>query len=221
MRDSFDKQRAQLINHTLKANGIHDPHLLSALHRVPRHAFVPRHLQHLAYENQIVSIGQHQIMLPPLTIATILQSLMLSGHEIILEVGTGTGYLTALLTQLGGYVFSLESNLRLAQQAAERLATLDYNHVDLHMGDGSQGLPDMAPFDVIIATAAVPKVPKQLAAQLASGGRLVMPVGHGRSQRMRLLLRSGDQWQARTLLTTRTTRLKGRNGFQSDASANA
>lgn len=215
MSDEFRQARSALVHTVLIPNRIYQPRLLDAIQHLPRHAFVtPRHL---AYENRALALPFGQRILAPLTQATIVQAARLSGTERVLEVGTGSGYLTALLLQMAGYVFSLERDARLAAQAADRLHRLGYQNVDLHVGDGSQGLADMSPYDAIIVTAATPKVPGPLAMQLGDGGRLLIPIGSAKTQQLHLIRRQDDRWHRSVLGTIRTTPLVGRYGFTSSS----
>lgn len=211
--ESFHFARESLINDILIPNGIRDERVLEAMRIVPRHRFLPSRQIPYAYDNRSLGIGYRQTMLPPLVIATMLQSLKLTGTENILEIGTGTGYLTALLVHLGGYVYSLERIPQLADHAANILNYLGYRRLDLHIGDGSQGLPDMAPFDVILVSASVPRIPKPLVAQLDEiTGRIVLPVGVGENQSLRLLYRAGDFWHSKRLAPVQLPPLVGRFG---------
>lgn len=206
--------RRLMIERYLKSGGISDVDVLRAFSTIPRHKFVSQGLQEEAYRNRVLSIGYHQITLSPLVIAKFLQALRLSGDEYILEVGTGSGYLTALLMSLGHYVFSLERLVPLAEKAANNLQSLDYHNVDLHIGDGSQGLADMASFDVIITTAYASKVPAPLALQLhPSGGRMIIPIGDARQQKLKLIRREANQWYAHTLTSITVPALIGRYGI--------
>ncbi|MDQ7033438.1 MAG: protein-L-isoaspartate O-methyltransferase [Anaerolineae bacterium] len=201
-----------------EVGGMSNPRLLKSMATVPRHKFIPARYHPRAYHHIALPIGEQQIILPPIIAATMLEALALTGTEQILEVGTGSGYLTALLEQLGHYVFSLERSPRLAEAAAARLYRLGYEQLDVHLGDGSQGLPDMAPFHAIIATSAVPRLPRPLAAQMyPDGGRMVIPIGDKKSQILQLIIRHGDQWQSRTLRSIQTTALIGRFGFKPDS----
>ena len=209
-----------MVDFLQEMGGISNPRVLDSMTNVPRHEFVPARYHPRAYHHIALPIGQQQMMISPVVLATMLEALALTGTEQILEVGTGSGYLTALLEQLGHYVFSLERLPHLAEAAAERLFRLGYNHCDVHLGDGSQGLPDMAPFHAIVVTAAVPRLPRPLGAQLhPDGGRMVIPVGNRKSQTMQLVVRYGDQWQVSTLRNMQTTPLIGRFGFKPDKSA--
>jgi len=205
--------RRLLIERTLKPGGISDERVLAAMDSVPRHKFVSARQHSIAYQNRSLSIGYGQTMLPPLIIAKMLQALQLNGTEDILEVGTGSGYLTALLMTPGSYVYSLERIPELAEKAAHNLQSLNYNNVDLHIGDGSQGLADMASFDVIVITAHVSKIPKPLALQLHPlHGRMLIPVGNSKVQKLKFIRREADHWYSRTLATIRVEALVGRYG---------
>lgn len=217
MSHDFRRAQASLIHRVLIPNRIYNPRVLEVMQRVPRHAFVGSRWRHLAYEDRTLPLPFNQQILSPLIQAQILQAMRLTGTERILEIGTGSGYLTALLIELGGYVFSLERDARLAAQAADRLHRMGYQDVDLHVGDGSQGLADMSPFDAIIVTATTPKIPKPLAMQLADGGRMVLPIGNRDPQHLNLVYRDGQIWRASMIGTVKTKPLIGRYGFTSQS----
>jgi protein-L-isoaspartate(D-aspartate) O-methyltransferase len=218
--DSYKIARTAMVHFLEEMGGITKPRVLKAMATVPRHEFLPVRHQPRAYHHIALPIGEQQIMIPPLVTATMLEALNLNGTEYILEVGTGSGYVTALLEQLGGYVFTLERLPRLAEAAAERLKRLGFERCDVHLGDGSQGLADMAPYHAILVTAAVPRLPRRLAAQLhPHGGRMVIPVGDRKSQTLQLVIRHGTHWQTNILRTIQTTPLIGRFGFKPDASS--
>ena len=203
-----DMARRLMIKRYLKPGGIIDSAVLEAFAKIPRHQFLSQRLRDKAYLNLEQSIGYGQKMLSPLILASLLQGLKLTGSETILEVGTGSGYLTALLMYLGRYVFSLEHVVPLAEKASRNLQSLDYHNVDLHIGDGSQGLADMASFDVIITTAYVSKIPAPLAKQLHPlRGRMIIPVGDARQQQLKLVRREANQWHARSLATVMSRHL--------------
>jgi protein-L-isoaspartate(D-aspartate) O-methyltransferase len=205
--------RYALVNDLLIPNGVYDSRVLSVMQHTPRHIFLRSYQQSQAYQNEMMPIAYQQTMMPPLLIAQMLQILALKGKESILEVGTGTGYLTALLAKLGRYVFSLERIIPLADRASQTLSRIACRQVDLHIGDGSQGLADMSPFDVIVVTASVSKIPRPLAMQLApSGGRMLIPVGQGQKQSLRLIQREGNRWHMQTIVRTQFPSLIGRYG---------
>ncbi len=213
-KDSYTVLRHQMVDELLRANGVSSPRVLEAMRRVPRHLFVAKYLRAFAYDDHMLPLGEGQWMLSPLVVGTMLQALALRSTENVLEVGTGGGYLTALLILLGGYVFSVERLPSFTALAAERLSRLGAQRVDLHTGDGTQGLPDMAPFPAILVTGAVPRIPRPLAQQLdPDGGRMVLPIGTLRRQQLRLIQRDGQRWRARTLCDVDAPPLIGRYGF--------
>lgn len=211
---NYEELRLQMVEQQLKNRDIFDFRVLDTMKDTPRHEFVPESLRHLAYEDRPLGIGHEQTISQPYIVAAMLQTLQLSGHERILEVGTGSGYQTALLCQLASYVFSIERNPELAESAAERLEKLGYTNVDVHIGDGSQGLADMAPYDAIIVGACVPNIPGPLRAQMQhSNGRMVLPVGSRDNQYLQLVRRDYDRWEVENLIPVRFVPLIGRYGF--------
>jgi len=213
-QEAYTTARHQMVDEMILANGVTSPRVLEAMRRVPRHLFVAKYLRGMAYEDYTLPLGNDQWMLSPSVVGMMLQALALRSHDTVLEVGTGGGYLTALLILLGGYVFSMERLPTFAALASERLTRLGAQRIDLHTGDGSQGLADMAPFHAIVVTGAVPKIPKPLAQQLhPDGGRLVIPVGSRKKQALRLIQRNQDQWRGRTICSVEAPPLIGRYGF--------
>lgn len=212
--DEFHAARTAMVRHILKPNGIHDGRVLWAMQSVPRHLFVPRMHRPRAYEDVMIPLAQGQSMLSPVLVATMLQALSLSGVEDVLEVGTGSGYITALMVALGVYVFSLERLPALADRAGERLYRLGFHNADIHIGDGSMGLPDMAPFDCILVNGVLPRVPRILSRQLhPQDGRMVLAVGDHAPYPLRRVRRDGDRFFARTLQAVQMPRMRGRFGF--------
>jgi protein-L-isoaspartate(D-aspartate) O-methyltransferase len=213
-KDPYTMLRHQMVDELLLPNGVTSPRVLEAMRRVPRHLFVGKYLRGFAYDDYALPLGEGQWMLPPLMVGLMLQALSLRSTENVLEVGTGGGYLTALLVLLGGYVFSIERLPTFSALASDRLNRLGAQRLDLHTGDGTQGLADMAPFPAIIVSGAVPRIPKALAQQLApDGGRMVLPVGTLKRQELRLIQRKQQRWQGRTLATVEAPPLIGRYGF--------
>jgi len=176
MAHDLEKQRQHLIE-SLRKNEINDERVLAALADTPREMFLHETQCKMAYEDRALSIGMGQTISQPLIVATMTQALQLHGDERILEIGTGSGYQTAILAQLAGYVYSIERIQQLAFQAYKRLEKLGLSKVSLFVGDGSLGWPDQAPYDCILVTAAAPEVPEHLYRQLVLWGKMVIPVG--------------------------------------------
>ena len=176
MTDSYGGYRAQLVE-TLRNKGITDLAVLKAVAEVPRHMFVPQGVRHRAYEDSALPIAQGQTISQPFVQATYLQALGLKGDEKVLEVGTGSGYQTALLAQLAAMVFSIERHGLLAREAKEALDRAGITNVSVMVGDGTLGWRPYAPYDAILVAAASPDIPEPLLEQLAEGGRLVIPIG--------------------------------------------
>lgn len=210
----YGAQRHQMVETQLAARGIVDERVLEAMRRIPRHLFVHPNLAGHAYEDTPLPIAGGQTISQPYIVAFMTEALRLRGTERVLEIGTGSGYQTAVLCALAAHVYSLEYLPRLAAAAADALAQLGVTNVEIHVGDGSQGLPDMAPFDAIIVTAAAPAVPGPLRTQLApDGGRMVVPVGGRDAQDLLRVTRHGDRWRIEKLLPVRFVPLRGRYGF--------
>ena len=206
--------RRRLIE-TLQANGITDLAVLRAFDQVPRHAFVPSGVAHRAYEDSALPIGNGQTISQPSVHARSLQELRLSGRERVLEVGTGSGYQTALLAQLAEQVFSIERVPALLDRAREILAQLDVRNVSLLLGDGTLGWRDYAPYDGIVVGAASPDVPQPYTQQLAEGGRLVIPIGSREEQVLCVFTRREGALERRDVGPVRFVPLLGAHGWQS------
>jgi protein-L-isoaspartate(D-aspartate) O-methyltransferase len=215
MSKNFNILREAMVKKQLAGRGITNSRVLEAMRTVPRHHFVPLGQQHLAYTDHPLPIGEGQTISQPYIVALMTQMLNLKGHENVLEIGTGSGYQTAILCQLVRHIYSLEYYPRLAGRAAQTLARLGYNNVDIHVGDGSQGLPDMAPYDAIIVTAAAPALPGPLRAQLhPDGGRMILPVGSRDDQYLEMVTRHGNDWSIDRIDRVRFVPLLGRYGFK-------
>jgi protein-L-isoaspartate(D-aspartate) O-methyltransferase len=173
-----------MVREQLEGRDITDRRVLAAMARVPRHAFVPPGTQADAYSDQPLSIGHGQTISQPYVVALMTQLLAPRPDERVLEIGTGSGYQAAVLSELAHDVYTIEIDPHLAAEAQQRLADLGYRNVDVRTGDGFYGWPDAAPFDAIILTAAAPRIPEQLTEQLREGGRLVMPLGSGSTQQL-------------------------------------
>lgn len=216
--DEFHILRQQMVEQQIVARGIHNGRVLNAMRKIPRHQFVPAEYQDQAYADHPLPIGENQTISQPYICAAMTQELHLSGHERVLEIGTGSGYQTALLCELAAYVYSIEWHVLLAERAAHVLNRLGYQNIDIHAGDGSQGLPDMSPFDAIVVTAAAPSIPGPLCSQLnQQGGRLVLPVGDKEKQMLQRVLRDGDSFNVENLLQVKFVPLVGRYGFKAES----
>ncbi len=195
--------RRQMVERQLLPRGIRDRGVLAAMGRVPREQFVPRPIAYEAYGDNALPIDCEQTISQPVIVALMTEALQLAGSEKVLEVGTGSGYQTAILAELAGAVFSIERHADLSRQASERLARLGYQNVLLRIGDGSQGWPEEAPFDRIIVTAGAAECPPALWQQLAEGGVLVGPFGTLAEQALYALHKIGGQPQSRLLTACR------------------
>ncbi|MFW5680766.1 MAG: protein-L-isoaspartate(D-aspartate) O-methyltransferase [Pseudomonadota bacterium] len=182
MSASLARARRRMVLQHLRPAGIVDARVLAAMGRVPREAFVPPSVAAFAYDDQALPLGHGQTISQPVIVAAMLQALELVGDERVLDVGTGSGYSAALLAELAAEVTGIERLVVLADRARQVLAELGYARLRVEVGDGTLGWPAGAPYDAIVVAAGGPRVPEALLAQLAPGGRLVMPVGDGRSQ---------------------------------------
>lgn len=209
--DGYAGYRARLVEQ-LREQGIGDLAVLRAVAETPRHLFVPEALRQQAYENVALPIGRGQTISQPLTHARYLEALALQGHERVLEVGTGTGYQTALLARLAAQVFSVERLSELASRAREALAQAGSRNTTVLVGDGSLGWRPYAPYHAILVAAAGPSVPQPLLEQLADGGRLLMPVGPPGAQDIVRVTRRGAQWAEERIAAASFVPLIGRHG---------
>jgi protein-L-isoaspartate(D-aspartate) O-methyltransferase len=213
--DSYAQQRTEMVASQLRRRGIRDQRVLDAIERVPRHLFVPNEYRLQAYEDHPIPIGENQTISQPFIIAVSLEALALAGGESVLEVGTGSGYQTAVLALLARMVYSVERYPTLAQGAESLLAQLGFDNVRVVIGDGSHGLRDYAPFDAIVVSAAAPSLPKSLLEQLAEGGRLVIPVGPPHAQELQLVRKQEGRLGVEVLEGCRFVPLVGSEGYQS------
>lgn len=210
---AFGGARRRLIEE-LQRKGIKDLAVLKAFDEIPRHEFVPTGLRHRAYEDSPLPIGHGQTISQPWVHAKYLELLGLTGKERVLEIGTGSGFQSALLTQLAGHVFSIERIPALAEQARESLKRCGIDHVIQRVGDGTLGWPEYGPYDAILVGAASPSVPQPLLDQLAVGGQLLIPIGDRDSQKLVRMRRTADGLEETTLDAMRFVPLIGRHGFE-------
>ena len=209
----FRGARRRLIE-TLQANGIRDLAVLHAIDRTPRHLFVPTGVRHRAYEDSALPIGNAQTISQPSVHARYLELLRLTGKERVLEVGTGTGYQTALLSHLAAQVFSIERVSALYDKAREILRQLDVRNVSMLLGDGTIGWREYAPYDAILVSAGAPDVPTPLVDQLAEGGTLLIPLGNKDEQVLVSLERKDGAIVRRDIAPVRFVPLWGTHGWQ-------
>lgn len=173
-----------MVEHDLRRRGIRDQHVLAAMLRVPRHEFVPEPWTRQAYADAPLPIGVGQTISQPYIVALMTEALRISGGERVLELGTGSGYQTAILAEMGADVWTVERSTTLLEAARDRLGALGYERVHLVEGDGTLGLPSCAPFDRILATGSLPAIHERLVGQLVEGGILVAPVGRRSEQHL-------------------------------------
>jgi protein-L-isoaspartate(D-aspartate) O-methyltransferase len=216
MSDAYEPLRKKMIREQLMARHIDNEKVLTAMYRVPRHLFVHRDFQKSAYDDRPLPIGNDQTISQPFMVALMTQLLELTGDEKVLEIGTGSGYQTAVLAEIAGFVYSIERHEALARQALNRLRKLGYDNVEVLVGDGTQGLPSKAPYDAILVAATGPIIPGPLRTQMADGGRMVLPVGEGDDQHLLRVWRAGDRWEVEKILKVRFVPLLGRFGFVED-----
>lgn len=178
----FSEDRSRMVEAQLAVRGIIDKRVLDAFRKVPRHIFIKETLQNDAYNDFPLPIGCGQTISQPYMVALMTQCMELKGTERVLEIGTGSGYQTAILAELAKDVYSIEKHDELAVNARRALGGLGYTNIHINVGDGTLGWSEFSPYDAIIVTAGAPRVPKPLKEQLAEGGRLVIPVGDSYSQ---------------------------------------
>ena len=213
-RDDYEQARHEMVETQIRRRHVTDSRVLECLERVPRHEFVPAEFRGRAYEDAPLPIGEGQTISQPYIVAAMTAALGLQGTERVLEIGAGFGYQAAVLACLAREVFSVEFRASLATEAAERLSRLGYTNVHVHCGDGTLGLPEFAPYDAILVAAAAPAVPAPLVAQLADGGRLVVPVGGVENQDLRLIERTHDTFRTSMLESCRFVPLLGAHGWK-------
>jgi protein-L-isoaspartate(D-aspartate) O-methyltransferase len=201
--------RERMVAEQIAARGVKDPLTLAAMRRVPRHLFVPVASRAEAYDDHPLPIGHGQTISQPYIVAFMTDALGLRGGESVLEVGTGCGYQAAVLATIAASVYTIEIVEPLAKEAGQRLSTLGYPNVVVRAGDGYLGWPEKAPFDAIIVTAAAPRIPETLKAQLKPGGRLIVPVGD-ESQELVLVVRQGKGYDERRILPVRFVPMTGK-----------
>jgi protein-L-isoaspartate(D-aspartate) O-methyltransferase len=202
-----------MVERQLAGRDIRDERVLAAMARVPRELFVPESLADRVYDDAALPIGCGQTISQPYMVARICEELALRGDERVLDVGTGSGYQAAVLAELAGEVVTVERIPELAAEARERLAAAGYERVDVRVGDGTLGVPDRAPYSAIAVAAAAPELPRTLYEQLQPRGRLVVPVGDPRGQRLEVVVRSPEGPAVVRSVPCRFVPLLGEEGF--------
>ena len=197
----------------LQQGGIRDLAVLRAFDEVPRHIFVPTGMRHRAYEDSALPIGQGQTISQPSMHARYLELLRLTGNEKVLEIGTGSGYQTALLAHLASQVFTIERVAPLLERARDAIRQTGARNVSVLVGDGTLGWRDYGPYDAILVTAGAPDIPRPLAEQLAEGGRLLIPLGGRAEQMVKLITRRGEALERRDIAPARFVPLVGTFGW--------
>ena len=210
----FISDRNHMVEAQIVARGVHDLLVLEALRQVPRHAFIQPEYRNLAYSDGPLPIGSGQTISQPYIVALMTELMELKGAETVLEVGTGCGYQAAILAYLAWQVHTIERHASLARAAERLLAELGIGNVQVHTGDGSLGLPQFAPFDAVMVTAAAPHVPPALCDQLKEGGRLVIPVGGRGGQYLERWRRKGADFNQELVIPVAFVPLVGEQGWK-------
>jgi protein-L-isoaspartate(D-aspartate) O-methyltransferase len=208
------ERRVQMVEHQIAARGVREARVLDTLREVPRHVFVPDDQRAHAYEDRALPIASGQTISQPYIVAIMTELLGPEPQHRVLEIGTGSGYQTAILARLSGHVISIERHPELARAAEQLFASLGLTNVDIRVGDGSEGLPKEAPFDRILVTAGAPAIPESLKQQLADQGRLVIPVGPSGDQRLTVIDRRGDDFEQQQRDACVFVPLIGRHGWR-------
>ena len=213
MIQSYAGQRRKMVEEQLVERGIKDLGVLEAMSRVPRHLFAQESLRHRAYGDYPLPIGENQTLSQPYIVAAMTAALSLKGEERVLEIGTGSGYQTAVVAELARQVFTIERLNNLSRKAQEILEGLNYMSIVFKMFDGTYGWPDQAPFDAILVTASAKEIPESLVKQLGEGGRLVAPTGDAHEQKLVVLTKNGSRVSQRELGACKFVPLIGKYGW--------
>jgi len=211
MNDSLLRKR--MVEEQLVRRGISDERVLRAFRKIPRHEFVTPEVRQASYEDHPLPIGEAQTISQPYMVALMTEALALNRNERVLEIGTGSGYQAAVLAELAREVYSIERARSLSEQASGIIVKLGYGNVKFHVGDGTLGWPEQAPYDGIIVTAAAPSIPDAYITQLAENGRLVIPVGTMYSQTLTVIEKIGGKFVSRDLGGCVFVPLVGKNGW--------
>lgn len=205
--------RDRMVRTQMEKRGIQDRRVLEAFRKVPRHLFIPEGIRNRAYEDSPLPVGRGQTISQPYTVARMTELLELTGAEIVLEIGTGSGYQSAILAELAEWVYSVERMRDLAMQARKILDELKYYNVAVKVGDGTMGWREQAPYDRVIVTAGSPEIPRPLVEQLKDGGRIVIPVGDAHTQNMIVGVKKGGKLETKDMGAYRFVELIGEHGW--------
>jgi len=212
--DEQGAARRRMVQVQLRERGIHDPHVLRIMEAMPRHLFVDEALSAKAYSDSALPIGASQTISQPYMVALMTQALELTGEEKVLEIGTGSGYQTAILAELADRVFTIERIVSVGEAARDRLTRMGYTNVVFRIADGSVGWREMAPFDRVLIAAGAPRMPAFLDDQLRVGGIAVMPIGMGENQMLVKAVRTDNGWQCRELCGCAFVPLIGKDAWE-------
>jgi protein-L-isoaspartate(D-aspartate) O-methyltransferase len=212
-QDPFEALRRRMVDEQLAGQGIRDARVLEAFRRVPRHLFVPESEAAQAYENHPVPIGQGQTISQPYMVAVMTQALLLQGGEKVLEIGSGSGYQTAMLKAMGADVYTVERLPELSERARRNVENAGYFDVHYRTGDGTRGWPEEAPFDRVVVTAGAPSLPVSLVEQLRDGGSMVIPVGGEEEQELLLVRREQGRVSRERICACVFVKLWGEEGW--------
>jgi protein-L-isoaspartate(D-aspartate) O-methyltransferase len=207
---AMEKRLATMVERDIAGRGVSDPATLAAMRKVPRWEFVPPALRNRAFEDNPLPIGEGQTISQPYIVAAMTEALRLQPGDKVLEIGTGSGYQTAVLAEIAAQVFSIEIVPELGERAAATLARLGYTNVHTRIGDGFAGWPEEAPFDAIVVTCAPERVPQPLLEQLGEGGRLVIPLAGRYPQMLTRYTKRGDEFEAEELQPVMFVPMTGR-----------
>jgi protein-L-isoaspartate(D-aspartate) O-methyltransferase len=210
----FANLRSRMVKDQIISRGIQDERLLKALDELPRHWFVPEEYANIAYSDNPLPIGSGQTISQPYIVALMTELLLLQGDENVLEVGTGSGYQAALLAYLVRQVHTIERHASLAEKAEKVILRLGLTNVSVHLGDGSLGLPEYAPFQAIVITAAAPRLPQPLRDQLDEGGRLVLPEGGAGGQMLDRWSKQNGEFVQEHIAPVAFVPLRGQHGWK-------
>jgi protein-L-isoaspartate(D-aspartate) O-methyltransferase len=210
----FAEQRSRMVERQLRRRGISDERVLAAMAEVPREHFVPEGVRRSAYNDSALPIGHEQTISQPWVVAAICEALQLDGDESLLEIGTGSGYSAAVLARLARSVISVELVPELGEMARRKLEELGVGNVEVIVGDGSLGHPEGAPYDAIAVHAATPEAPHSLLAELATDGRLIVPIATGSADLLTAFVRENGDLRQETIGPCRFVPLLGAEGFR-------